>query len=456
MSTSRLHALPVKGGEAFLLSTTFQEKEYSVVVDGGKRGLLKEIIGAEPDLRHIDVVICTHSDADHSHGLAKFPAHWLTASRTIGEFWLPGAWAAALPDALSDPEGFADRLLRGAIEVAKLLDELTPEVRRADGGIEGSLRKIAGRSHDGEFARNRLKDKNVRDTNKRDDQTEQQDIVSKRLGLSGDDARRVVRQIEENDFTPSKRFRSYMTGLRWHYPVWYEYDSWLGAVIVAAIETAKEILAIAETSLVNEIPIRWFDFKEFEKGYAPFISIESPLRPLNAVELAAPPTVRDRELLESLFLSRQNVESLAFQRIEEKSEPSVVFLGDSRLAFGLDKPVADFEPWGWNKVTKPPLITAPHHGSRVNDRAYEVLSDWLKKDGLDGITSVLVVRNGGMWKQKLNRFATINTDLRRCAKCPQRCHGGSWERRVSAQSSGLDWGWSGAPSACGSQAPHPF
>jgi hypothetical protein len=77
----------------------------------------------------IDIVICTHGDADHARGLASFLDHWslplpaneLRQSRHIGQFWLPGKWADVLPRLMTDPRGIIADLIRE-------LDELRIDV----------------------------------------------------------------------------------------------------------------------------------------------------------------------------------------------------------------------------------------------------------------------------------------------------------------------------------------
>jgi len=118
-------ALPLKSGEAFLLRTPDdQGNEWVILVDGGKaygkdsRELGKILAEVMPKIEHIDIVICTHSDADHSQGLWFLADDWYEMGRSIGEFWLPGRWANAVPAILTDPSGFAAKLLYGAVEAA--------------------------------------------------------------------------------------------------------------------------------------------------------------------------------------------------------------------------------------------------------------------------------------------------------------------------------------------------
>jgi hypothetical protein len=45
---------------------------------------------------HVDIVICTHNDADHSEGTIGY----LQSGLGCKEVWLPGRWLSVLPDVL--------------------------------------------------------------------------------------------------------------------------------------------------------------------------------------------------------------------------------------------------------------------------------------------------------------------------------------------------------------------
>jgi hypothetical protein len=121
----------------------------------------------------------------------------------------------------------------------------------------------------------------------------------------------------------------------------------------------------------------------------------------------------------------------------------VLFLGDSRLAFGVDKPEENFNLPEGRVPSRGLLATAPHHGSRVNDRAYDVLNAWL---GAAQTTAPLYVRNGGQSNQTLEKF--LNTTDRACVhcwKCEQRK---ARARVIVVTTSNGAWDWSGQKSLC--------
>nr|WP_272212714.1 hypothetical protein [Marinicella sp. W31]MDC2878624.1 hypothetical protein [Marinicella sp. W31] len=155
---------------------------------------------------------------------------------------------------------------------------------------------------------------------------------------------------------------------------------------------------------------------------------------MNAVELKRIERETNAMLMYlKLTLTEQNVASLVFQRVQTDDEPGVLFLGDSRLAFGIDRPVRDFD----NHLVQPdrPLVyTAAHHGSRNNDHAYKMLGNWLP--ALFGKS--IAVRNGGVWNQTLSGF--LGAKYRRCAQCYQ-CHGSGWSQLVQINTDGPNWSW---------------
>jgi hypothetical protein len=76
-------ALPVTVGDSFL----FQMDGITVLVDGGqnKNHIVKLLLSKLPD-KHIDILICTHYDADHYNGVMGIIK---SNQFTIKEVWLP-------------------------------------------------------------------------------------------------------------------------------------------------------------------------------------------------------------------------------------------------------------------------------------------------------------------------------------------------------------------------------
>ncbi|MEQ9145446.1 MAG: hypothetical protein RLO08_13925 [Parvibaculaceae bacterium] len=439
--TSRFTAIPVGSGEAFLLQTTHHGSERVILVDSGnlKNGsphpLVTKIEKAAPKLTRIDIAVCTHQDRDHSHGFPGFCEDWCASGREIGEFWLPGRWAAAVPEILFDPVGGAERLWRGAVEVAKRLynpeaklepsHQMTHEARMRELANElGINRQFAAALLEGSQEDNPIHGQMYAD------QLTQAEKTAHSLGVTTSQLDALAISIEESDRSPSAELQYILQNRFW----WFQHEH-LGKLYRDAIETAKTVSEIVEAAVRWHIPIRWFDFGQFEKDGHAAGGDPGFLEPLSAVEITKPPRgLSDTVFFFCLSLSRQNVESLVFHRPETPAEPSAVFLGDSRLSFGIDAPGAWF-PMPKSVPSHAVLVTAPHHGSRVNDVAYQIVRSWLSPSGRDA----LYVRNGGHHKQKLDAF--LKERHRCCAQCRQCSSGRRLSRTIKLSSRGPKWTW---------------
>lgn len=86
-------ALPVAQGDAFY----FEREDFSVLIDGGRsRSAFPSLFQRVTKRDGVDIVVCTHNDADHANGILGF----LEAGLRCEEVWLPGRWLSALPGVL--------------------------------------------------------------------------------------------------------------------------------------------------------------------------------------------------------------------------------------------------------------------------------------------------------------------------------------------------------------------
>jgi hypothetical protein len=452
--SSTFIALPLKSGEAFLLRTPDANGQvWNILVDGGKaygegtRELADKLAEVSPKIERLDVVICTHSDADHSQGLWYLADDWYAMGRSIGEFWLPGRWANAVPLILTDPSAFVDKLRDGALEAGARVSRLETSkfgVSREDryykasaafveGELQTAVTPISEAFLDG------------------DEQTQGQGLG---LGLTEFEIGALQAAYDETDnevdpFDANLKRVQLSDHWTWfldpHEPMakFLEAD----AAFAEVAETAKAIQKIATAALVHRIKTRWFDFGEYKKTDKPFGGIPGLLEPCCSVEVVPDRSkvsgLSSLSLFHSLRLTRQNVESIVFYRPETNVEPGVLILGDSRLAHGIERPEKNF-PAPFARPDRKVLVTAPHHGSRNNDNAFEVLKDWL------GTDQQVFVRNGGQTGQTLAEYLT-HPD-RRCAQCIQ-CHGKDWHQWVSVATDGTNWKWPPNAEQCGKPSP---
>jgi hypothetical protein len=412
--TSRFTALPLGSGEAFLLQTEHEGKAWAVLVDSGNLSagtphpLVAAIDQIDSNLRRVDIAICTHHDLDHARGFLSFADAWCSTQREIGEYWLPGRWSAAIPAVLFEPLEVAQRIWIGALKVSREFFPREGEEPRRVTREEG-LR---------EAARKMQIDRSFSDLGVREEPAEtERDRLAWSLGVNSDALQALEISIEETNRPPSATLRHMeRQSRRWFEPFWWfapEIDqrALANSLFLEALETATTIATIAESALRWQIPIRWFDFGQFEQRNNATGGIKGFLEPVSTVELRMPPpSVSDEALFLCLRLSQQNVESLVFHRLETPDEPGVMFLGDSRLSFGINQPKKSF-PMPLPLPKRQMLVTAPHHGSRVNDVAYGVIRAWLK----DEVSSPIYVRNGGHHAQRLEAF--LKEPHRCCAQC---------------------------------------
>jgi hypothetical protein len=310
--TTRFAALPVGQGDSFLLETA----NTALLVDGGKsrQGFPELLRSIHPGLDELDIVVCTHNDADHANGLLGLLDAW---PGRIREVWLPGSWTYRLVDLLSNPWAFLDELasdIYGARARRELdggaddLPRLNPEVNQLEtkdlegAALDAAFETASGKSG-GPFARGIT-------------------VVPADPGML---ATRDV--IEE----------------------WLE-----------LVDMADRIREIALEAWRRGAKIRWFDHREFARTGRPGGGERNVLVPLNSVERLR---VARISALEYLRLTQMNRESLAF--IAPAEDSAVVFTGDSDLG-------------GVQFVEHPRsvLVTAPHHGSEQNAAAYVMVRRW--------------------------------------------------------------------------------
>lgn len=101
---SRFIALPVGQGDSFFIV----KKGMTALVDGGKAvntfpALYKENTG----LNGVNILVCTHNDADHVGGLIGY----LQSGLKCCEVWLPALWGGRLVDLLREPFRFIEELI---------------------------------------------------------------------------------------------------------------------------------------------------------------------------------------------------------------------------------------------------------------------------------------------------------------------------------------------------------
>ncbi|QZA96052.1 MBL fold metallo-hydrolase [Pseudomonas mandelii] len=385
----QLIALPVFG-DAFLLRRAGRV----ILVDGGMSSarLIREL--GEYGIIHLDIVVCTHADYDHAGGLVDL----LDSSKIkVKEFWLPGAWTETLPDLLAKPAEVVDGLIQE-------LDDMG-EADRSSADLGGFERRV--HAH---VSRER---KHYRQRESSDDRASNSEFFE----LPGNEKwleRCVAEQpLHKND--QSLAFQAFQGGRnqirireakgmisRPVATLWFD-----------LINTAQRIRRIACQALDHGVPVRWFDYGEFERAKQASGGDAEILIPLNAVELSEPPKALIG-MSYFLRLTPVNEECLVFlspgHREGKGGEmgASILFTGDSPLG---DGPQYQYSWLKWPEgISRKVIATAPHHGSESNYPAYDHL--------FNKVEVMHWIRSGGTTKHPGETYRSLNPFTRTCTYCP--------------------------------------
>lgn len=334
-------ALPVAWGDAFLVSST----DFSALIDGGSSG--KTLLGLLSTHRHVralDVVACTHNDADHARGLIGL----LKCQKiNVREVWLPGQWTTRLVDLLVAPEAFM-------FEAFREIDTLGEDRRTA------TLSDLADRNQDAN--------------------TEQSECPL------------IVEALDEAVEASAERPGRSLHHLVPWCPAWFYHSQGIQARLFwEAINAAERIRELAYLAWARAAKVRWFDIAS-----APVTTKTEPLLPVNAKEIVRVLPSRP-SALQFLALSVDNRRSLCFEFQSASKNLAVLFTGDSDLKFK--------HPINWSKGM---IVTAPHHGSEANAHAYTLASQSQHHQSILWVRSDCRFRSrpGDTFLQQIKRYCT--------------------------------------------------
>jgi hypothetical protein len=356
-------AVPVGQGDAFYL----KRDGFSVLVDGGRSRLnFHSMFTSTVGVDSVDVLVCTHNDADHANGILGF----LESGLKCNEIWLPGRWLGGLPDLLKSPIGLylqlRDEIWRARLERRQNDDdELLPTP------LETYATPIDGPVSENE---------------------QQEDQLSE----SGwpDACRSLLEEMPEWNEWPLDRFDL------------SEFSDWPRCgdkpqceLLWSAISAAERIRQIAILAFHAGVRVRWFEFTT--QSVSRKVSV---LMPLNARE------VKHRrpysgDLLRFLALTVSNRESLVFWSPPNATiHPGVLFTADSDLS-GITLPSSS--------DLKGAIVTAPHHGSEANAAAYAAIGRGAVRDA----SSITWVRSDGQYRTRPGKTYLKSPGNRLCTLC---------------------------------------
>lgn len=384
-----LTALPISG-ESFLL----RRPSGNVLVDGGydSEKLAAALERYAPDVKHLDVVVCTHGDMDHAGGLAQL----IDASGIgVGEFWLPGKWADSVEELLTDTRALIDGLLAelDALEEDEKHIETDGDPDQASEAIE---RRLVGQRSNVESEGSEEPDQATAEATNKED--------SPWFNV----LRRRVESIEAEDNEARGAFRSGRRRVQYRIAQ-NIVSAGIGHYWLGLIDTAETIREIARQAIVHNVRVRWFDFDAFVRLGRAKGGKAGVLEPVNSVELAQPPKILGMTYIARL--SARNEECLSFFAPTEPKTNGlgVLFSGDSPLGGGpryMHSFLATAKP-----PSSPIIATAPHHGSENNAVAYNHVHNWAEV--------ALWIRTGGSTRHPGATYKSLEPGYRCCTHCPQ-------------------------------------
>jgi len=267
-------ALPVNVGDSFLLRTDNKV----ILVDGGmnKQHILKLLRKEKIQNNHIDLLICTHYDADHINGIIGILK---SQKYSFKELWLPEILGSI---------GYT---------LSKKIGELFGDLRNNNFSIEKYHQN--GRSIFDQY-----------DT-----------VEISEESFNNNSFEKIDSEVLNNIGN---------TFLNWHYELFWYFNDIYSMSQYKMISTAKSVASLISNSLSSGAYIRWFKYQDREthKTYGFDMYCENSLQ--------TDITVFDRGLffsaLYEISLSKTNKYSLVYMH-RNGDFPDVLFTADSDLSF---------------------------------------------------------------------------------------------------------------------------
>lgn len=351
-------ALPVGQGDAFYL----ERNGKSILVDGGKgRKKFSTLFTKHTKKDSVDILACTHNDADHANGVLGF----LESGLGCGEVWLPKFWLDVLPAILKPFYEFLPSLVKEIRDIPFASDQQNTQE-------QFSLENYAINS------RNESNSQGESERIEKDGWTESTAAVLEE-----------AREWRYELYTPHEFHLLFYSQL-------FKSPEKLN-LLSSAIEAADRIRNIALAAYRSGIPVRWFEFSSVRIS-----SIgTNTLEPLNATEVTY---IRpsNQSILKALALTVANKQSLVFWSPKTYDFPGVLFTADSDLENTNLPDEYDFHN---------ALVTSPHHGSDSNKPAYSQVN---KAAGKNSNTITWIrsdcksrKRPGATFRQQTHRYCTL-------------------------------------------------
>jgi len=367
---STFYSLNVGCGEAFLLRTMHARQEKVILVDSGStkgakdnHPLVDAILSVAPDIKKIDIAVCTHADQDHAGGYSNFVEYWCnTEERSIGEFWLPEEWSLSLPfigcgNRIENCIVYGSSIEPNDLYLKDLADTMREE-------LQGTKPK-------------QIVDE---ECHNRDIMDEYENLL---VQFAGNKGSKIIRN----------------------------------SIIKTVIQSAKLIVSVMASVITSGHKVRWFSFSEYTDSFRPSGGDTRLLEPVNSVEVLTGYYLGNfsvnrhcQFLFEKMCLTPINKHSLVFLR-PANDEPSVLFCADSDLKYRSKSFLSIYTQKRGYPAKQDIVVTAPHHGSSSNNEAYADIANWLAPSGCRSY----YIRNGGESVVTIEKYKKMEYTV--CTKC---------------------------------------
>jgi len=328
-----------------------------MLVDGGRfADGFAQMFRGYTGRNDVDIVVCTHNDADHADGIIGF----LQGGCSCREIWLPARWLSVLPYALQPTPIILKSLLNQAYEASAELKDLQ---RRREPEVIPLIELY------GDFLSEKGESQTIaQSADTQDGATGWPTEVIPALERSGEDDG-LVAALGSGSISIEVLFRF----MHWLPSPDEEPEARL---VLEALGAASRIRNIAREAFHRGVTVRWF---AFNNRAAP-TGGDRWLAPANSQLAASVEPVPQTRAMAALALTTINRESLVFWTGAGEGCRGVLFTADSDLDIdvGLPPSLDGF------------IVTAPHHGSEANKAVYQTVArrvsqdavvNWVRSDG---------------------------------------------------------------------------
>ncbi|WDG52374.1 hypothetical protein [Pseudomonas chlororaphis] len=351
---ARFVAIPVGQGDAFYL----ERENFSVLVDGGKgRRCFADLFMSTVDRQSVNVIVCTHNDADHIRGLLGY----LDSTLHCDELWLPAQWLTLISGVLHSPSLMHRELMA---DIERFCESYTAFDEDADAPLDSMV--------NGKLFLNRQEERPRHTEQMEPSENDIRWFQEEREGLSDSRTRYTwLRSLHRMRFACGRygRYRASVASML-HFGTSPSVP--VLALYLEALEDLRNIAELLILALQRNIPVRWFEFSPNSPGGG-----RKDLIPVNAREVVAARS--SNSTFTELCLSKSNRESLVFYSPADSAAPGVLFNADSNL-----KGIAGLSSFNFSSA----IATVPHHGSEANANVYTIVNSlasvgvtWVRSDG---------------------------------------------------------------------------